>query len=266
MNLKAGTLEDHFRAVSLYKAQALSNGWYQPAVLTALGEHVAQVEPAQEYFAHLDTVKADFCDWLLTSTDFHDHLGRWAELDPKTEQKPYLQTCINKLAELMGRAGIPVSAGKMEYYTCHEEHASDAYVGFNTITSERDQDVIAFNLAYPERQQNLLSALQSIVHEQTHLFNLSLNSAFYYRKIESTHALYEEALYFREHYRTGAYIGHMMGKYADPQKNPYLMQLDERAAFRMGDGVLDSLRAKLWEIRQSCAPQTGGIPTASIVH
>ncbi len=244
MRITQESLNTHFQQVVDYRNHALIDGWYKPPVLAELGKCVAEIEPSAAYINCLDTVSAEFSAQLLASPEFHRMLAVWDQLDPRTEQAPYLQKCTDLMASLYAKdSGITVSAGKIEHYHCDDEFASDAYVGFNKETALRDMDVIALNTHFPDRQNNLLLALQSIAHEQTHLFNLSLNSAFYYRKVEQDHPLYDEALYFREDFRKDAYISHSYGKYSPPGCNPYLLQLDERAAFRVGDGVFDTLRA-----------------------
>ncbi len=244
MNLTPDALSEHFQQVVNYLNSALHDGWYNPPVLAELGKCVAQVEPSSAYTDCLDNVRADFCAALLASPEFHEKLAMWDQLDPRTQQGPYLQKCADMMAGLYAKAsGVTVSAGSVQYYYCDEEFASDAYVAYNRMTHLRDMDVIGINLAFPERQKDLLSALQTIGHEQTHLFNLSLNSAFYYRSLSPEHPLYHEAVYFREEFRKGAYVSHCYGKYSPPQLNPYLLQLDERAAFRVGDGVYDTLQA-----------------------
>jgi hypothetical protein len=243
MNLTPDALSEHFQQVVNYLNHALHDGWYNPPVLAELGKCVAQVQPSSAYTECLDRVRDEFCATLLASPEFHEKLASWDQLDPRTQQRPYLQTCADLMASLYAKAsGVTVSTGCVEYYHCDEEFASDAYVAYNKMTHLRDMDVIGINLAFSERQKDLLLALQTIGHEQTHLFNLSLNSAFYYRAIKEDHPLYEEAVYFREEFRKGVYVSHCYGKYAPPQLNPYLLQLDERAAFRVGDGVYDNLQ------------------------
>lgn len=246
MSLSLDAFKEHFQQVIDYRNNALRGGRYIVPVLTELGKCLAQIQPSASYYACLDDVKTQFCKELLASPEFHEKLATWHQLDPKTEQAPYLERCAAMMASLYAQAsGITVSAGKVEHYHCDKEHASDAFVGYNTISHLRDMDVIGINLAMPDRQQNLILALQSVTHEQTHLFNLSLNTAFFYNAIDEEHPLYEEALYFRDEFRKGAYVSHSFGKFSSPQFNPYLLQLDERAAFRVGDGVFDTLQGAL---------------------
>ncbi len=256
-------LNRHFQQVVNYRDHALVDGWYNPPVLAELGKCVAEIEPSAAYTHCLDTVSAQFSAQLLESPEFHHMLGVWDQLDPKTEQAPYLQKCADLMASLYAKeSGITVSAGKVEHYFCDKDYASDAFVGFNQDTALRDMDVIALNTYFPEKQHNLLLALQSVAHEQTHLFNLSLNTAFEYMAIDQDHPLYDEALYFREGFRKGAYISQSYGKYSPPGHNPYLLQLDERAAFRAGDGVFDTLRAAVIHgpvMQQSSSPFGPGL-------
>ena len=246
MDLSLDAFNRHFQQVIAYRNSALHNGRYEVRVLTELGKCLARIQPSNSYSTCLDEVKDQFCQELLASPEFREMLAVWDQLDPKTKQAPYLQRCASRMAEMYAQAsGITVSAGRVEHYYCDEDYASDAYVAYNTITHLRDMDVIGINLAFPDKQQNLLRALQSVAHEQTHLFNLSLNTAFFYKLINQTHPLYEEALYFRDEFRNGAYVSHSFGKFASPEFNPYLLQLDERAAFRVGDGIFETLKGAL---------------------
>ncbi len=246
MNFRQEALVEHFSRVHDYLSQAVVNGWYQPDVLNKLSEEVEQIQPSQAYLDHLDRSVSDFVDALLASPKFHQMRANWAKLDPQTEQRAYLQECVDRLATLQGRAGIKVSAGRIVYYNCDDpEIATDAYVAFNKITHLRDMDDIGLNEARPARMQNLLLALQSVTHEQTHLFNLSLNSAYFHREIDESHPMYEEACYFRNYFLEDARVQSNFGEYADPKHNPYLSQLDERAAFHCGDSLYERLREKL---------------------
>lgn len=242
MNLAEGELAAHFSEVTNFRNSSIREGLYQPQILGQLGEVLRKIEPEQAYLDCLDQVRREFCAELLVSDEFYRMLRDWPELDPETQQKPYLQKCVNRLARLFELgAGIYVSEGQVSFYHDEDPRASDAVVAFNCDKISRDMDDILLNSARSGPRQNLLLALQSVGHEQTHLFNLSLNTAYGTKGILSGHPLFGEARYFHEHFRHDAYISCSYGAEAPPLSNPYLLQLDERAAFRVGDSIHEHL-------------------------
>ncbi len=227
-NLKAGVFQEKEGATT-----------FDMKVLGEIAEAVAHVEPSQFYHDHLLKVRQAFQAELLASPEFHDKLKRWDTLDPATEQTAYLDKCLKRLAELQSTCGVKCYAAPFTYYNNPE--GTDAYVNF-IINDNPALDLIGINLAKnPEATQDLLVALQSIAHEQTHMFNASLNRAYYVRAIDATHPLHDEAQYFREVYRLSASIHANLGEYCARDRNPYLLQLDERAAYDFADGLFDGL-------------------------
>lgn len=225
-NLRAGVFDD-------------KNLFVMP-VVAQLAEVARGAEPSTAYTEHLEKVRQTFAAELLASAEFHDMLRRWPTLDIYTEQTPYLQKCINRLAELQSTCGVKSYPGRFGYY--NDPKGTDSYVNF-IINDDPAADYIGINLHKPDRTQDLLKAIRSVAHEQTHLFNGSLNRAFYTRAIKPEHPLHEEARYFREVYRVSASFPASYGEYAARDANPYLAQLDERAAYGFADTLHDELSA-----------------------
>lgn len=247
MNVKLESLTEHFDRVIALKAQAYVKGWYKPEALELLNAEVERIQPSPAYFAHLDHAVDNFIDELLASPEFHDMHDRWAALDTDTEQRAYLEKCVGRLAWHQAQVGVPTTIGNVKfYYSDDPDYSSDAYVAFDLDPTKRTQDDICFNEARPRWQKDLAWALKTVVHEQTHIFNLSLNTHFFRGKVQPDHPLADEAAYFHQHFVRNARIDFTFGRYAHPQRNPYLNQLDERAAFRCDDRLTRRLEAALY--------------------
>lgn len=218
-----------------------------PAKVEVLGEFVGAARANQAYFDTLKQVRQEFSDWLLRSPEFHRNLEIWGQMDAEKEKKPYLQSCIDTLAEMQQKAtGVKIYAGKLEYF--HDPKSSDGYLNF-IVDDNPEADVIGFNTKppaphEPDRNVDLLESIRTIAHEQWHFLNASLNRAVAAKRIGEKHPLHAEAVYFYQAFRSDGYISSQYDKTSDFKKNPYRTQLCERSAFKFGDGVYNLLRAE----------------------
>ena len=266
MNVKLESLKSHFDRVIALRNASYVNGWYDPAKLDELNAEVQKIEPSPAYFAHLDAAVDGFVAELLASPEFHDMHDRWASLDTDTEQRAYLEKCVGRLAWHQAQIGVPTTIGNIRFYHCDDpDYASDAYVAFDNNVTARVHDDIAFNEARPRWTKDLAWALKTLVHEQTHVFNLSLNTQHHLGKIQPDHPLYGEAVYFNQHFTRNARIDFTHGRYAHSQRNPYLNQLDERAAFH-SDARLQHLLESAFEdadyvVGETTYQTAGGVPS-----
>jgi hypothetical protein len=209
------------------------------------------------YDAGQNRILEKFKARLAAYPDLKKTIAAWPRMR-RRDQTSFLERCAATLADIQSEGGITVYPAAIRW---RDDKAFGTALGLTTYDLMNDpdgaRDLIELRADGRMGSNDIAETLDTLVHEQTHIYQAFLARAALSEKMDKMHPLYEDAAL--------AAFSLLKGYVPSELPAPYRAQCVERDAFRAGHIARDFMKAARRQILHESDRNNPHIAAAAIV-